>query len=217
MHIIVKCEDMIIARVLIDNGSALNVCPVTTLERLKVDLSLIQPSTMIIRAFDGTSREVKGEIELMIEIGPRSFMVNLEVIKVESPYNMLLGRPCLHAVGVVVFTLHRRLKFISENQLITIMAEELVTLFHEICIPYIDANAFPKASFHRFELVSMIHNASELESGWPALVLMVVKEMLKFGYKLGIGLKPTGHGSRILVELSDNKGGFSLGYTLTHG
>ena len=129
MHIIVKCEDMIIARVLIDNGSALNVCPMTTLERLKVDLSLIQPSTMIIRAFDGTSREVKGEIKLMIEIGSRSFMVNFQVIKVESPYNMLLGRPCLHPVGVVVFTLHRRLKFISENQLITIMAKEFVTLF----------------------------------------------------------------------------------------
>ena len=62
----------------------------------------------------------------------------------------------------------------------------------------------------------MIHNASELESGWPAPVLMAVKEMLKFGYKLGIGLKATGHGSRILVKLSDDKGGFSLGYALTH-
>ena len=26
MHIIVKCEDLIVARVLVDNGSALNVC-----------------------------------------------------------------------------------------------------------------------------------------------------------------------------------------------
>ena len=31
MHIIVKCEDMIVARVLIDNGSALNVCLMSTL------------------------------------------------------------------------------------------------------------------------------------------------------------------------------------------
>ena len=29
----------------------------------------------------------------MIEIGPRSFMVNFQVIKVDSPYNMFLGRP----------------------------------------------------------------------------------------------------------------------------
>jgi len=46
------------------------------LERLKVDTSLIKPSTIIIRAFDGKRREVQGEIKLMIEIGPRSFMVN---------------------------------------------------------------------------------------------------------------------------------------------
>ena len=41
MHIVVKCEDMIVARVLIDNGSALNVCPIAILEHLKVDMSLI--------------------------------------------------------------------------------------------------------------------------------------------------------------------------------
>ena len=37
MHIVAKCEDMIITRVLIDNGSTLNVYPMATLEHLKVD------------------------------------------------------------------------------------------------------------------------------------------------------------------------------------
>ena len=114
MHIIVKCEDMIVVRVLIDNGSALNIFSMATLERLKVDMSLIKPSTMIIRAFDGMHREVQGEIELMIEIDPKSFMVNFQVIKVDSPYNMPLGRPWLNIVGVVASTLHQRLKFISK-------------------------------------------------------------------------------------------------------
>ena len=83
---------------------------------------------------------MQGEIELMIEIGPRSFMVNFQVIKVDFPYNMLLGRPWLHTVGAVASTLHRRLKLISENQLITITAEEPMTIFQETCIPYIDVN-----------------------------------------------------------------------------
>jgi len=52
MHIVVKCEDIIIARVLIDNGLALNVCSMAILECLKVDILLIRPSTMIIKAFD---------------------------------------------------------------------------------------------------------------------------------------------------------------------
>ena len=93
IHIVVKCEDMIVTRVLVDNGSTLNVFSMATLERLKVDMSLIRPSTMIIRAFDGTHQELQGEIELMAKIGLRSFMVNFQVIKVDSPYSMLLGRP----------------------------------------------------------------------------------------------------------------------------
>ena len=52
MHIVVNCEDMIVARELIDNGLALNVCPMATLKCLKVDMSLINPSIMIIRAFE---------------------------------------------------------------------------------------------------------------------------------------------------------------------
>ena len=54
MHLIVKCEDMVVPKVLIDNGLALNVCPMSTLDCLNVDASLIYPTTMTIRAFDGT-------------------------------------------------------------------------------------------------------------------------------------------------------------------
>ena len=124
MHIIVKCEDMIIARVIIGNGSALNVCPMSTVEHLDVDTSLIHPTTMIIRAFDGTLRKVQGEIEFAIRVGPMSFMVNFQVIKVDSLYNMLLRRPWLHAASVVASTLHQRLKFPSKDLMVAIMAEE---------------------------------------------------------------------------------------------
>ena len=71
-----------------------------------MDTSFICPTTMIIRAFDGTLQEVQGKIELAIGIGPMSFMVNFQVIKVDSPYNMLLERPWLHAADAVASTLH---------------------------------------------------------------------------------------------------------------
>ena len=106
MHIMVKCEDMIVSKVLIDNGSSLNVCPMSTIEHLKVDTSLIRPTTMIIRAFGGALQKVQGEIKLMIGVGTRSFMVNFQVIKVDFLYNMLLGRPWLYAMGLVASTLH---------------------------------------------------------------------------------------------------------------
>ena len=202
-HIIVKCEDMIDARVLIDNGSALNFCLMSTFERLNMDTSLIRLTTMISSAFDGTLREVQGEIELAIGVGPMCFAVNFQVIKVDSP---------LHAAGVVASTLHQRLKFPFEDLMVTIMAEEPLTFFKETSVPYIGVNAFSEATFHSFELVSMISRAPNLELAWPSTTLMTAKEMLKFGYQLGQGLGAVGHGKASLVELPDNKGGFSLGY-----
>ena len=100
--------------------------------------------------------------------------------------------------------------------MITIMVEEPMTIFHETSVLYIDASAFSEVSFHSFKLVSKIHNASEPESDWPAAVIMAVKEMLKFGYKLGQGLEVVGRGSPTFIELLDNKGRFGLGYEPTH-
>ena len=147
-----------------------------------MDTSLIHPTTMIIKAFDGTFQKVQGEIELAIGVGPMSFMVKFQVIKVDSPYNLLLRRPWLHVVGTVASTLHRRLKFPSKDLMVTIMAEEPLTFFKETFVPYIGANAFLEAMFHSFELVSIVSKASELKSVRPSATLMAIKEMLKFGH-----------------------------------
>ncbi|PKI65801.1 hypothetical protein CRG98_013806 [Punica granatum] len=41
LHIVCKCNNYIIGRVMIDNGSTLNVCPVTTLKQMNVDLNRV--------------------------------------------------------------------------------------------------------------------------------------------------------------------------------
>ena len=189
MHIMVKCEDMIFSNVLTDNGSTLNVCLMSVIARLNVDTTFTRPTTKIIRAFDVTLGGARRD-RISNWNWPQIFLVNFQVIKVDSPYSMLLWRPWLHAVGAVASTLHWRLKFPFEDQLITIMAEKPLTIFKETSIPYIGANAFLEASFHSFELVSMISRASELESTWPSATLMAAKEMLKFGYQIGQGLGP---------------------------
>ncbi|KAA0061974.1 Gag-pro-like protein [Cucumis melo var. makuwa] len=55
LHIQVKCKDYVIARVLVDNGSTLNIMPKSTLLKLPVDMSHIKSSTMVVKAFDGLS------------------------------------------------------------------------------------------------------------------------------------------------------------------
>ena len=54
LHVSVKCMDQIVAKVLIDNGSSLNVMPKTTLDKLPFDVSHMRPSSMVVRAFDGS-------------------------------------------------------------------------------------------------------------------------------------------------------------------
>ncbi|PKI59576.1 hypothetical protein CRG98_019985 [Punica granatum] len=69
LHIVCKCNNFIIGRVMIDNGSALNVCPVSTLKQMNMDFNRIRLSKTTVRAFDGSRREVNGEIDLVIEVG----------------------------------------------------------------------------------------------------------------------------------------------------
>ncbi|KAA0034023.1 Gag-pro-like protein [Cucumis melo var. makuwa] len=62
LHIQVKCKDYVIARVLVDNRLALNIMPKSTLLKISVDMSHIKSSTMVVKDFDGSRREVMGDI-----------------------------------------------------------------------------------------------------------------------------------------------------------
>ncbi|RDX85840.1 hypothetical protein CR513_32900, partial [Mucuna pruriens] len=64
LHVAVKCGEYMMARVLIDNGSSLNVMPKSTLNKLCSTEASLRASPIIVRAFDGSKREVMGEIRL---------------------------------------------------------------------------------------------------------------------------------------------------------
>ena len=48
LHVSVKCMDHIMAKVLIDNGSSLNVMPKSTLEKLPFNAFHLKPSSMVV-------------------------------------------------------------------------------------------------------------------------------------------------------------------------
>ena len=66
LHITTKVKDCTLPKVLIDNGSSLNVRPLSILMRLLVDRSYMKHSRTVVRAFNGTRREVTGEIEIKV-------------------------------------------------------------------------------------------------------------------------------------------------------
>ena len=58
---------------LLDNGSSLNVMHMPTLSKLPIDLFDMKKSQMVVRAFDGTKREVLRNIKLSIQVGSYTF------------------------------------------------------------------------------------------------------------------------------------------------
>ncbi|XP_050890264.1 uncharacterized protein LOC127095644 [Lathyrus oleraceus] len=61
LHILVKCKDDAFARVLVDTGSSLNVMPKRTLAKLSYQGLAMKPSALVVKAFDGSKRNVIGE------------------------------------------------------------------------------------------------------------------------------------------------------------
>jgi hypothetical protein len=66
------------------------------LDEMSVDPSHMQPSVMTARAYDGSSRQVIGTIEVVLVVGPQVFLVTLQVMDSHPSYSMLFGRPLIH-------------------------------------------------------------------------------------------------------------------------
>ena len=93
LHITTKIKDCILPKVLIDNGSFLKVMPLSTLMRLPVDRSYMKHTKTVVRAFDGTRREMIEEIKIEAQIGPCTFNVEFQVMDISLSYNCLPERP----------------------------------------------------------------------------------------------------------------------------
>ena len=80
LHISMNCKNDSLSNVIIDNGSALNVIPRSTLMKLKYQEAPMRPSGIIVKAFDGSRKSVIGEVDLPIHIGPHLFQITFQVM-----------------------------------------------------------------------------------------------------------------------------------------
>ncbi|XP_016675406.1 uncharacterized protein [Gossypium hirsutum] len=137
LHITTRCKGFTLLGVLIDNGSALNVLPLSTLNRLPVDSSHMKACQNMVRAFDGTERKVMGRIEIPLLIGPSTYEIDFLVMDIRPSYNCFLGRPWIHSTGAVPSSLHQKLKFVTKVRLVTINAEEDIIASITSNAPYV--------------------------------------------------------------------------------
>ena len=54
LHILIQCGKTNLYRVLIDTGSSINVLPKTSLMKLTMEGTIIRPSSMVVKAIDGS-------------------------------------------------------------------------------------------------------------------------------------------------------------------
>ena len=209
LHISIKCKEYLIAKVLVDNGSSLNVMPKCTLDKLTIQGTRLRPSSTIVRAFDGSKREVVGEVNLPIQVGPTIFNVDFHVMDITPAYSCLLGRPWIHDAKAVPSTLHQKVKFIVDDKLVTVQAEDDILISGPSTQPYVDAaEEALETSFQALEIASIERLPRNTK---------VARMMLKHGYHPGQGLGADSQGMREPPEFKDNPCKYGLGYDPTKG
>ena len=97
--------------VMVDNGFAINVCPLKILPKLELTEADLKPSEVVIKAYDDTKRPVAGTFRALMKTGSIEEWVNLHVIDIPVIFAILLGRPWFHPLGGVPSILHQKIKF----------------------------------------------------------------------------------------------------------
>ena len=77
---------------------------------------------------------------------------------ISPSYNCLLERPWIHIAGAVPSTLHQKIKFVIEGQLVCVSAEEDMIVATSLRVPYVktDEKAM-ECSFRSLEFVNVMY------------------------------------------------------------
>ncbi|XP_012453560.2 uncharacterized protein LOC105775604 [Gossypium raimondii] len=216
LHITIHCKGYMLPGVLIDNGSALNVLPLSTLNRLPVDSSRMKTCQNMVRAFDGIERRVMGRIEISFLIGPSTYEVDFLVMDIKPSYNCLLGRPWIHSGGAVPSSLHQKLKLVIDGRLVTINTEEDIIAVVTSDTPYIEPEEEAiECSFQSLEFVNATFVAEGNKFPTPRIsktTRMCLQMMAGKGAIPGKGLGKYLQGRVDVPRLMDKQDHFGLGY-----
>lgn len=79
-------------------------------------------SDLIIRAYDNSTRTVEGTFAASVNTGPIEAVMEFTVLDIPVTYALLLGRPWYHTLGGVPSTVHQKVKFLLDEEVVTIDA-----------------------------------------------------------------------------------------------
>ncbi|KAM1291749.1 hypothetical protein ACFX13_019139 [Malus domestica] len=104
-----------VSRMLVDGGSAINIMPKSTMTTIGIKVDELSLSRLLIQGFNQGGQRAMGMVRVEMTIGELKSSIIFHVIDARTSYGLLLGRPWIHANGVVPSTLHQCLKFYREG------------------------------------------------------------------------------------------------------
>ena len=105
----------IIARILIDGGSLVDVIFKTTLDKMNIKEAEIKHRLNQLSEFNSEITPSLGVIKLPVRAGDVNCMVEFTVLDCPSPFNIILGRPWIHGMKGVPSTYHLCVRFLTPN------------------------------------------------------------------------------------------------------
>ena len=103
-------------RVLVDQGSRAEIMYPDLYWGLNLRPEDLDRYDSPLMGFNGKMVVLRGMIKLPIQVGDVEVHVNFIEIEAFSPCTLILGRPWLHAVGVVPSALHLKVKYPTQGR-----------------------------------------------------------------------------------------------------
>ena len=152
----------------------------------------IHKNNIYVRGFDGGGTSTVDDIVLELTIGLVEFTMEFQVLDVAVSYNLLLGRPWIHAAKAVPSTLHQMVKFEWDRQEIVVYGEGNASAVSDAIVPFIETDDDKGPWVYQVFDTVLVDKVPEGESiplpKIAAATVMVASEMLKNGFVPGKGL-----------------------------
>ena len=75
---------------MVDDGSAINVCPSKLMPKLGITAADLKPSKLVIRAYDDSKRNVEGTFTTKVKVGPIESTIDITVLDLPMTFAVLL-------------------------------------------------------------------------------------------------------------------------------
>ena len=113
-----------VKRVMIDQGSAVEIMYPDLFKGLGLKPEDLSTYSSPLVSFEGKMVVPRGQIRLPVQTGLDVVEVDFIVVDAFSPYTAIMGRPWLHSLGAVSSTLHQKVKYPSECQVLEIVGSQ---------------------------------------------------------------------------------------------